>query len=523
MNTLTISIDGQEIALQQGQTVLDGARQMGIDIPTLCHLEQCGPLTSCLVCLVKINGRLVPSCGTKAAPDMVVESETEEVHEARRTALELLFSDHVGDCLSPCQRLCPLQLNIPVMIRQIEGGNLDEAVATVRQSLPLPAVLGRLCHNPCEQGCRRGPEDGSADIRGLERFIADHDLRLPESHLPSRQKATGKSVAIVGAGPAGLTAAYALTRQGHSVTLFDRHERAGGSLRTVAESELPRAVLVAEITQLQRLGVEILLNIELGSRITLGDLQRDYDAVLLAVGESAKTEIEILGIAGAGAAGIKTDVATALTSVSGVFAAGAAVKPVKQLIRAMTEGKSAAECVHRFLMGEPVGRSGKPISSVMGKLDTAELKLFVKSASPEGRHTPCDACSGFDANEAVSEAARCLHCDCRSAGNCAFQHYAQVYSADPGRFRAARQPFAQQVQPGGVIFEPGKCILCGICVKLTETAGEPLGLTFIGRGFNVRIATPFHQSIEEGLQKIAAQCVQHCPTGALSMQEKRRP
>jgi len=516
MSNIDITIDGQLVKVQSGQTVLDAARQVGIDIPTLCHLKECGPLTTCLVCLVKINGKLVPSCATQAAPGMVVESESEEVHEARRTALELLFSDHVGDCLSPCERLCPLQLNIPAMIRQIEAGQMNEAVATVRQALPLPAVLGRLCNHPCEQGCRRGAADDSADIRGLERFIADHDLRLASPYLPPRRTATGKSAAIVGAGPAGLAAAYYLTCQGHSVTVFDRHDRAGGSLRAVAESELPHEVLAAEITQLQRLGVEILLNVELGSRVTLEALQRDYDAVLLAVGEKSKSEGEKLAVI-VSPAGVKTDAATALTSVFGVFAAGAAVKPVKQLVRAMTEGKGAAECVHRFLIGEPVGRSGKPISSIMGKLDTAELKLFLKGASGEGRHTPCDECAGFSSTEAQSEAARCLHCDCRSAGECAFQHYAQVYDADPSRFRAARQPFEQLVQPGGVIFEPGKCIQCGICVKLTEMAGEPLGLTFIGRGFNVRIAAPFNRTIEEGLQKVAAECVKHCPTGALSM------
>jgi len=518
MSTIDITLDGQEVALQPGQTVLDAARQIGIDIPTLCHLERCGPLTSCLVCLVKINGKLVPSCATKATPGMVVESETEEVHEARRTALELLFSDHVGDCLSPCQRLCPLQLNIPVMLRQIQEGQLNDAVATVRQSLALPGTLGRLCNHPCEQGCRRGAADDPADIRGVERFIADHDLRLASPQLPPCKSSTGKSVAIVGAGPAGLAAAYELTRQGHGVTLFDRHDLAGGSLRDVAETELPREVLDAEIVQLQRLGVEMLLNVELGNRVTLQDLQRDYNAVLLTVGEKGKAEDGKLGVA-TSPAGIKTDAATAQTSVCGVFAAGAAVKSVKHLVRAMTEGKGAAECVHRFLIGEPVGRSGKPFSSIMGKLDTAELKLFLKGANSEARHTPCDACAGFSDREATSEAARCLHCDCRSAGNCAFQHYAQVYDADPSRFRAARQPFEQLVQPGGVIFEPGKCILCGICVKLTEQASEPLGLTFIGRGFNVRIATPFNRTIEEGLQKVAAECVKYCPTGALEMKK----
>ncbi len=186
MSAFTITIDGKPVEVAPGQTLLQAARQIGLDIPTLCHLEKCGPLTSCLVCLVKVadNGqsRLVPSCATPAVPGMVVESETEEVHEARRTALELLFSDHVGDCLSPCHRLCPLQLNIPAMIRQIETGALDEAVATMRQALPLAGVLGRLCHHPCEQGCRRGLFDQPAAIREMERFLTS------AAHRPAGQR-----------------------------------------------------------------------------------------------------------------------------------------------------------------------------------------------------------------------------------------------------------------------------------------------------------------------------------------------
>ncbi len=95
------------------------------------------------------------------------------------------------------------------------------------------------------------------------------------------------------------------------------------------------------------------------------------------------------------------------------------------------------------------------------------------------------------------------------------QHYAQVYNADANRYRSERREFEQQAQPCGVVFEPGKCILCGICVRLTELASEPLGLTFIGRGFDVRIAAPFDRAVQDGLQKVAAECVEHCPTGAL--------
>src|SRR5579859_1706174 len=141
MNSFPITIDGTPVDVSADQSVLAAARSIGLDIPTLCYLEKCGPLNSCLACVVKINGKLVPSSGTKVQPGMVVESETEEVHEARRTALELLFSDHIGDCLSPCHRLCPLGLNIPVMLRQIQNGKLDAATSTVRDALPLAGVL----------------------------------------------------------------------------------------------------------------------------------------------------------------------------------------------------------------------------------------------------------------------------------------------------------------------------------------------------------------------------------------------
>jgi ferredoxin len=198
-----------------------------------------------------------------------------------------------------------------------------------------------------------------------------------------------------------------------------------------------------------------------------------------------------------------------------VFATGSVVRPQKQLVKAMAEGRAAAECVHRFLSGQPVRRPEKPFSSIMGRLNPGELRQLLRSGSPGGSVSPCDRCAGHNRREAAQEASRCLHCDCRSSGSCVLQHYAQVYEADANRFRSERREFEQQLQPGGIIFEPGKCILCGICVKLTEQAAEPLGLTFVGRGFDVRVVAPFDQAIEAGLQKVAAECVAHCPTGAL--------
>jgi len=510
---VSITVDQRTVEVPAGTTVLQAAAQLGIKIPTLCYLEKCGPLNSCQVCLVKINGRLTPSCGTKVEPGMAVESESVEVHEARRTALELLFSDHVGDCLAPCNRLCPLRLNIPLMLRQMQDQRTPEAILTVIDALPLPGILGQLCHHPCEQGCRRGQWDDPAGIRSIEQHLAESNASAATPQVPPRKARTGKSVVIVGAGPTGLAAAWWLLRQGHDVTIADRHLDAGGSLREA--KQLPKELLIREISQLQRLGAQFRLGAELGRDVTIEGLLRGFDAVLVAVGAISAAEAESFGLAAA-SAGIKAHAETYETSRRAVFACGRAVRQITQVLRAMTDGQSAAQCVHRFLSGDAVRKAPKPFSSVMGRISRDELKIFLRSASTGASTSACNPTRGFDQKEASLESSRCLHCDCRSSGQCALQTYAQAYGADAGRFRQQRRNFEQLIQPGGVIFEPGKCILCGICVKLTEMAREPLGLAFIGRGFDVRVAAPFDQTIESGLRQTAEECVKHCPTGALS-------
>jgi len=511
----TITIDGRNVDVHSGMSVLDAARKIGIDIPTLCYLEKCGAINSCLVCLVKLNGKLVPACGTKVQPGMAIESETPEVHDARRTALELILSDHVGDCLGPCHRLCPLDLNVPLMLRDVASGKLDHAIVTVQTALPMPRILGRLCHHPCEQGCRRGAWDKPLAIRGIECMVADTNAASPAPYIPHSKPTTGKRVAVVGAGPTGLAAAWFLALEGHSVTVFDRQPRPGGTLRAVDPNLLPLDVLESELALFAQLGINFEPNTEIGKNVGLESIESQFSAVLLATGQLNDQNHPFRGIPAAGGA-IEIDSETFQTKRPGVFAAGSAVRPARHLVKALSEGKAVAHCISLALQGKPVRRPQKPFSSVIGRLERAELEIFVRGTSTHSRQTDIGKQTDSDKKNFATEAARCLHCDCRAAGNCDLQHYAQVYNASAGRFKGHRRPFEQQWRPGGIIFEPGKCILCGICVRLAELGGEPLGLAFVGRGFNVRLAAPFGHSVDEGLQKVGAECVAQCPTGALS-------
>jgi NADH dehydrogenase/NADH:ubiquinone oxidoreductase subunit G len=126
-----------------------------------------------------------------------------------------------------------------------------------------------------------------------------------------------------------------------------------------------------------------------------------------------------------------------------------------------------------------------------------------------------EASRGVDAS-AAAEAARCLHCDCRAATTCKLRKYSAMYGADPRRFKAERRRYEQDIRHAEVLFEPGKCIDCGLCVQITAAGGEPLGLTYIGRGFDVRIGVPLGHSAAEALRKVAAECVAACPTAAIA-------
>ena len=526
MKTIKITIDNQDISVPADSSILEAAKELNINIPTLCYLNGYEWFTSCMICVVHEvkTDQLLPSCSAAVAEGMRIETENEKVREARKDALDFLLSEHVGDCDAPCRRACPAHMNIPLMIRQIKDEQLEDAIRTVKKDIALPAVLGRICSAPCENGCHRKSYDSAVSICSLKRYVADIDLAQESPFCPASRANSGKKVAIIGAGPTGLSAAYYLLQDGHACHVYDSNPQPGGMLRYgVPDEDLPQAVLDLEIERIAELGAEFLMERSLGKQLRWDDLRKAYDAVIMTVG---KIDPEVFKTSGLelSSRGIKIDTKTHETSVPGVFAGGNAVSEARMAIRAVAHGKNMAYSVNKFLETKTVTGPTRRFQSMLGKIREEEVGEFMKEAEGHERIVPKSGFKdGYADEEAVKESRRCFGCDCRKPGSCKLRQYSEVYQANQRRFTfVERKRFQKNIQHDHVIYEPGKCIKCGLCIKITKRAGEKLGLTFVDRGFDVRVETPFGEPLSQGLKKVAGDCISACPTGALSWRDRNK-
>ena len=299
MSLVTVTLNGIPVQADTGQTILEVARRSGITIPTLCHDLRLKPFGSCRVCLVKVEGarNFVPSCSTSVTDGMIIDTEDREVVEARRLSLALLISDHYGDCVAPCSLECPAHIDIQGYIALIRAGQYQEAVKLIKERNPMPVTIGRICPHPCEEVCRRSRVDEPIAINNLKRFAADYDIALDHPWVPDREAPKNKKVAVIGAGPAGLSAAWYLTAWGYEVTIYERWPKAGGMLRYgIPEYRLPKDILDREIELVQKLGAEILYDTLFGRDVTLASLRADgYEAVFLGIGAQRSTDMRIEG------------------------------------------------------------------------------------------------------------------------------------------------------------------------------------------------------------------------------------
>ena len=413
--TVTITIDGRSLQVEEGMNVLEAALQNGIYIPHLCHHPDLPELGSCRLCIVEVEGQegVHSSCELCAKEGMVIRTRSERISKLRNLSMELLLAAHPEDCstcpkygkcelqtliqymgvsatrmtsrikglkmdernplivhdmnrcvlcgrcvrackdlrqvgvlqynkkdlepyvgtlhdkllkdadcrfcgacaevcptgtirdalnwnptekrdtLIPCQAECPAHADVPRYVRLVKEGRCDEATAVIHERIPFPECLGRVCAHTCEGQCRRGEVNEPISIRNIKRYAAEHSNNELWKKNQKKLPATGKKVCVVGGGPAGMTAAFYLAKQGHAVTIKDAYPTLGGQMAYgIPSYRLPREVIAKEAAYLDEVGVQVEHNCWVTKP---AELLKDFDAVLVAVGTHEGNRLKMPG------------------------------------------------------------------------------------------------------------------------------------------------------------------------------------------------------------------------------------
>jgi heterodisulfide reductase subunit A2 len=336
---------------------------------------------------------------------------------------------------APCVRACPANINVQGFVQLIKAKKYPEALSLIMEKLPLPGAISRTCPHPCETDCRRQEVDEPISICNLERFVADNvDWNaLPVPEVPRKNE----KVAIIGAGPAGLSCAYYLALKGFQAVIFEAASEAGGWLRNgVPADRLPREILDQEVDYIRRCGVEIRYNTPIGGETTINDLlTRDgFSAVFVGVGAQTpdlKFISETDGITLTPEGRIATDPETKATSRAGVFAGGGVETGPGMAIAAVAAGREAAISIDRFVMGQDLKADRevpvRPLSKEAGQWNPIPEDIQKQPQTPvstpaavEGGKEFHETNQGYTEEQALEEAARCLNCGvCSECGLCA--------------------------------------------------------------------------------------------------------
>ena len=518
-----IKINNKTIIGDPGETILSVAKRSGIHIPTMCWIKGFKPSTSCMVCVVQDmrNAKILTSCSAIVEEGMDIITDNEEVLDMRKSALELLLSEHYGDCEAPCQRVCPAEMNIPLMNRLIAENRMDKALKVVRETIALPAILGYICPAPCEKACRRKDIDDPVSICLLKRFVAEDDFNSEERFSPPIKSDNTGEIAIIGSGPAGLAAAFHLTQNGFTCHVYDSNELPGGKLRTdIKEEVLPRSVLDKEIDAIKLLQVEFYQNRTISSVDILNDLSDKYQLILLTTGTQAT--INTGDFIPTNYSDLK-ELDIFKVKNCHIFAPGQLSSKSNMAVRAVALGRKSSEWIMEFVDKQYVSMPMKRFNSVYKRITLDDQAEFLKEAKNQlPREIAVDKLQGFSKDEAIKEAERCLHCDCRKKDDCVLRDLSSDYKASQRVYTSTtHKNVIKNTDHDQIVFENLKCIKCGICIETAQNEGDKTGFAFAGRGFDVQVTIPIEKNIRELTKETTISCANNCPTGALSLKNQQ--
>jgi len=302
------------IASQPGLCPVD----MSLNFLRLCHAQTCGKCVPCRIGLGQLAVLIEQVLDRTATLETVdlIERTAKVIADSADCAIGfeaanmvLLgirgfredYEEHIlhGRCFCglshpvPCVSTCPAHVDIPGYVALVREGRYEDAVRLIRKDNPFPAVCAYVCEHPCEAQCRRRMVDDSVNICGLKRYAVDHS---PDLSAPSRAADTGKRVAVIGGGPGGLTAAYYLSLMGHKVTVYEQRPKLGGMLRYgIPDYRLPQDVLDRDITHILSTGITVRTAVSIGQDVAIEEIQKDYDAVYIAIGAHVDKKLGLEG------------------------------------------------------------------------------------------------------------------------------------------------------------------------------------------------------------------------------------
>jgi len=262
-------------------------------------------------------------------------------------------------------------------------------------------------------------------------------------------------------------------------------------------------------------------------------LEFSCDTVIAAVGQAVDREVAQAEGLALTDWGLAVEEKTLATNRPGVFAGGDAVLGADLAVRAVAAGRMAAVSIDQYLGGQPVTGPEEPMAIALRPVDDEETAAIFRAIEQaervktltldieKRRSTFEEVDRGLEDEQARHEALRCLSCGCAKAAGCGLRRWSTLYLADPYRFLGRRRRFDRDDSHPEVVYEPGKCIMCDACVRIAAEAGEELGLTITGRGFDVAVAVPFGSPLSDGLRHAARRCAEACPTGAIALRTGR--